>query len=427
MKIDEWILLYENLMSKLKTNKNHILKLNRNERQKILEATDELREKFIHTIISDQILIEAKNWVSILIDKINSLKENGIIEGVTLAREFRSFLEDPIAHLKKKIFIYTFNLISGNLSLIDFIDRAGAAIRTSLRTNMRSTYQTWIFLVLISKLIENNGRIVYPEHGYIYIERNARQKIGILPPNCIVEFNGGKRLSLFIEVPRPLSWHDSSDLRKVWKFYVALRPDFMIYGGSQMNIAEPENSPPIKRPNIIIECKELSDWYKRVRDLRGWWTKALSAEEWRMLWLKGLWEGLADAMGVKAKDKLVKEVSIERRGLRMKEYKLVQIYKKFYNPDSMILITRTKIPNEIKCDIENSGLIVYDNIEFNEEKLTEAVNLLKKYGKATYRSKNLIDIIKEKYQLNFEDKIIEKAILSLIEEHFEDFMKKMEE
>lgn len=55
----------------------------------------------------------------------------------------------------------------------------------------------------------------------------------------------------------------------------------MIYSGKVLDAVDPGLSPPIKRPNIVVEFKELEDWYVRVRDLRGYFRRPLTAEEWR--------------------------------------------------------------------------------------------------------------------------------------------------
>ena len=233
----------------------------------------------------------------------------------------------------------------------------------------------------------------------------------------------GRVLSFFIEAPRPIAWEDTGDLRKIWKLYVALRPDFLVYGGTIMNIVDLSKDPPIIRPDVIVECKELEDWYKRTRDLRGWFSKAMSAEEWRLLWLKGLWEGLAEAMGIRPKEEY-KKLSTEKKSLRLKEYKLIQIYKKFYKPKSMILVTRTSLPDEIKREIEESGLTVYDNIGFNDGKLHEVTYELLKYGKKENRN-DLLEILGKivgNQIFNIEQNILLDSIIELINKHKDEFM-----
>ncbi|RLE92210.1 MAG: hypothetical protein DRN04_10945 [Thermoprotei archaeon] len=414
---DSWISIYEDLKERLKIGERHILKMSKLEQQYFLMQTDVFREKFLYSVVSTEAVKEAEEWVKYLLLKVDEVKEELKLEGVTFTRELRSFIEDPLEHLKKKIFVYTFDLFAGNLTLEEFIAKASAAIRTSLRTNMRTIYQTWVFLSLIEYLAKE-GRIVYPEHGYLYLERNARQKIRIIPPNCIVETRSGGRLSFFIEAPRPIAWEDSGDLKKIWKLYVCLRPDFMVYGGSVMNILDLDKMPPVKKPDVIIECKELKDWYKRSRDLRGWWAKAMSAEEWRFLWLKGLLEGLGEAMGLK---KIVDETKSEtRKGWRVKEYRLVQLYKNFYNPDEMILVTRTKVPPNIKSEIEEMGLIVFENIGFSSEKLAEVSELLMKYSKA--EKEDFFAEVKKLTGIKASYTELSKALLELVRRHKEELV-----
>ncbi|RLE78912.1 MAG: hypothetical protein DRJ52_09535 [Thermoprotei archaeon] len=375
---DSWLDVYEDLRKQLKIGERHILKMSKIEQQVFLKQTDVFREKFLYSVVSPEAIKEAEEWVENLGSKVEEVKEVLKLKGLTFTRELKSFLDDPREHLKKKIFVYTFDLFAGNITLDEFLSKASAAIRTSLRTNMRTIYQTWVFLSLVEHLARE-GRIVYPEHGYIYLERNARQKVRIIPPNCIVETKSGGRLSFFIEAPRPVAWEDSGDLRKIWKLYVCLRPDFLVYGGSVMNILELDKMPPVKRPNVIIECKELEDWYRRARDLRGWWSRAMSAEEWRLLWLKGLFEGLGEAMGLKKMRLEEREES--RKSWRVKEYRLVQMYKSFYKPDEMILITRTQLPSAVRSEIEDMGLVVYEDIGFSSDKLAEVAERLSKFSK----------------------------------------------
>ena len=134
------------------------------------------------------------------------------------------------------------------------------------------------------------------------------------------------------------------------------------------------SSPPIKRPDAIVEFKELEDWWKRARDLKGYFRKPLTAEEWRSKWIDGLFEGLAEAMGVRRTD--VEKRVEEGASLRVKEHQLVLLYKATYKPRKMLLVTRRETPLEIRKSLEDSGIDVLDCIEFSEERLSEAVNRL---------------------------------------------------
>jgi len=209
----------------------------------------------------------------------------------------------------------------------------------------------------------------------------------------------------------------------VWKFYVALRPDMMVYGGVVMDIADPANDPPIIRPDFVVECKELSDWYERVRDLKGRFSRPLSAEEWRILWLKGLWDGLAEAMGVRRKE--VIRMFREEKSVRLKEAKLVQLYKSIYRPDGMALVSRAEVPGEVRGELEEHGITVYDGVGFRGEKLEELAELLLGMARRTGEP----DLLAEAARLiglpNVDRRALAAAILELVSEKAEDLRSRL--
>ncbi|MEB3773581.1 MAG: hypothetical protein GSR86_01475, partial [Desulfurococcales archaeon] len=57
---------------------------------------------------------------------------------------------------------------------------------------------------------------------------------------------------------------------------------------------------------------------------------------------------------------------IRRAGLRVREYKLVQLYKETFKPDLMILVSRTRLPGEVREDLEGRGITVVDGVEIGE-------------------------------------------------------------
>ncbi|OYT58872.1 MAG: hypothetical protein B6U75_04870 [Desulfurococcales archaeon ex4484_217_1] len=258
---------------------------------------------------------------------------------------------------------------------------AGAALRTSLRTNMRSIYQGWVIAATLNLLAEEGGYLVYPEHKYISFERSGKQKLGWIPPNVVMYVEGKGFLSLFIEAPRPIGWEDTQDLKRAWRFYTALRPDMLVYGGKVLNIVRLGQDPPIERPHMIIECKELEDWYVRVRDMRGPFAKPLTAEEWRSKWIQGLWDGLADILGVKRAEAV--ETVKEKKTLRLKEPQILTLYRKFYNPDVMVLVSRARVPENIVEELKENKIEVVDNIGYNRENLKELIEILLKIAKHT--------------------------------------------
>ncbi len=334
---------------------------------------------FIDCVLGKEPVAEAMKWISVFNGVLENVEKLYGFKNVLFSREFGSFLKDPYRHLKKKLFIYTHDLKRGRLTPEEYGPRAAAALRTSLRTNLRTLYQNWVFLAIIHSLYHDGVYVVYPEHGVLSLERSGKQKLRWIPPNLVIDIPGQGSLSFFIEVPRPLAWEDSSDLRESWRLYTALRPDIMVYGGRVMDIVAMDSNPPIKRPDVIIECKELIDWYVRVRDVRGPLAKPLTAEEWRNLWIQGLWDGLADVLGVSRRE-AIEEVR-KRRGIRLSEVKIVELYRSVYNPREMILVSKYGVPDDVKRQLEGHDIVVVDNVGFNMESLKEVAYRITRYAR----------------------------------------------
>lgn len=322
---------------------------------------------------------EAYLWVDRLKEISEQVKKLYSFYTITYSREFRSFIEEPLRHLEKKLFIYTHDYKRGKLSLEEYAEKSMMAINTSLRTNLRTLYQNWGFLALLINIYREGTIVIYPEHNVLNLERSGKQKLRWIPPNLVLDIPGHGSISFFIEAPRPLAWGDTGDLEKIWGLYTALRPDMMVYGGRIYDIVDPENSPPVKRPDLIIEFKELPDWYKRVRDVRGPLAKPLSAEEWRNRWIEGLWDGLADVLGV-TRHEVAEKIS-SHRGVRLNEVRVVQLYKSIYNPDKLFLVSKHVVPGEIRKMLESHDIIVIDDVGFDRDKLSDLSKNVLEYAK----------------------------------------------
>ncbi|RLE70938.1 MAG: hypothetical protein DRJ43_00855, partial [Thermoprotei archaeon] len=174
--------------------------------------------------------------------------------------------------------------------------------------------------------------------------------------------------------PRPIGWEDSSDLSRAWSLYIALRPDMMAYGGRVMNIVNLDGETPILKPDVIVECKELVDWYKRARELKGPIIRPLTAEEWRSRWIEGLWEGLAEVLDIKRSE--AERRVRGRRGLRLRDPQIVVLYKRFYEPNTMVLVSRARVPRDVKRMLVDEGIEVVDGVGFSRRKLEGVANIL---------------------------------------------------
>lgn len=346
--------------------------LKRLEGRELERALEELKRRFVREDASRDLRI-ARVWIGKFNSTVRDLEKLLGLRGVVNPKEFNSFVKDPEAHLRKKLFIYAHDLARGKLSPPEFQAKAHSAVKTSLQTNLRTLYQSWVLVCLVLHLAERGFRLVYPDDMYLHLERSGRQRAGAIPPNAVLS-DGFRALSLFVEAPRPIGWEDSSDLSRAWSLYIALRPDMMAYGGRVMNIVNLDGETPILKPDVIVECKELVDWYKRARELKGPIIRPLTAEEWRSRWIEGLWEGLAEVLDVKRSEAERRVKS--RRGLRLRDPQIVVLYKRFYEPNTMVLVSRARVPRDVKRMLVDEGIEVVDGVGFSRRKLEGVANIL---------------------------------------------------
>ncbi|TRM87508.1 hypothetical protein DJ526_09180, partial [Sulfolobus sp. A20-N-G8] len=215
---------------------------------KIPEWTEDLKYEFVKEVIGNKIY-EAREWINNMNKILEELKDKVNVKGWIFSREMTSFIKDPYRHLVKKLFIYFHDLLRGRITVEEFITKGKQAINSSFSSNMRSIYQIWGFSSIILLLGDYGFNVVYPEHKYLNFDRSGKQKLGIIPPNVVLQ-RLSSAFSFFLEAPRPIAWEDGSDLERVWRLYSTLRPDMMIYRGFQIDILDLENSDiPIKRPS----------------------------------------------------------------------------------------------------------------------------------------------------------------------------------
>ena len=348
------------------------------------EYLDVFRECTVYAYTERAVLAEASRDVKLLVDFLNKAVSSAGGRGWLLSREMSSFVRNPVEHLKKKLTLYLYDLLRGKLSIEDYASKARAAVTSSLNTNMRTLYEVWVLASLLQGLSELGARLVYPEHGFVHFDRAGKQKAGILPPNFAVSIPGKGSLSFFLEAPRPIGWRDFKDLKTVWRLYTTLRPDIMVYSGLVTNIVNLNNPDlPIAKPQVIVECKEQSDWYLRSRELKGPLVSTFSFDEWFKRWLSGLWTGLADVLGVSSD--VIREVAEgKKRGVRVTEVQLVLFYRNVYKPDRFYLVSKPVLPSNAKKFLENEGVVVLDGVRMGCEKcIGDLVEDLVEFAKPT--------------------------------------------
>ncbi len=378
----QWLNIYHELKIFLDTyDKRRKFKFNDEAlSKKFNEMFDEFRIQFIKWRINDD-LSKMDQWIKVFKDWTDKVSQIYGFKGVLYPREFRSFLENPERHL-----------LRGKDTLKSFKKTAGSAIVTSVRTNLRSIYQYWGFITILYHIRDQGfARIIYPEHGHLLLDRAGKQKIHSIPPNVVLSTHKGL-LSFYLEAPRPIAWGDTGDLMKIWSLYTALRPDLMVYSGEVFNIVSPSTDPPIRRPEVIIEFKELDDWYVRAREVKGPLAKPLTAEEWRSKWIEGLWTGLAESLGVQRKENIEKTSD---KGIRLSEVESVILYKRVYLPKKMYLISKARLPGKIKNILANENIDVIDDVGFNITKIKQLSIELLNYAKGETPLEQLHQLIKD--------------------------------
>jgi hypothetical protein len=169
-------------------------------REKLLE---ELKLRLVREIAGAEIP-RLLDWISNFNSAIEQLSATLGVKGVVFPKELKSFVEDPEAHLRKKLFIYAHDLARGRLKPEEFYAKACTAVKTLLLTNGRALYQSWVYAVLVFHTAKRGFRLVYPDDLYLHLERSGRQRTGTIPPNAVLS-DGYRALSLFLEAPRPVA------------------------------------------------------------------------------------------------------------------------------------------------------------------------------------------------------------------------------
>ncbi len=385
---------------------------------------ESIKDLMVETFINTGEISRAIEWINILEGVL--VESSNLVggSGWSLSKEFKSFMADPRAHMRKKLFNYTFDLLRGKIGLSDYIEKSRQALTTSFKTNIRTLYQSWVLASTIYLLGLEGARIVYPEHGQIMLERSGKQKTGVIPPNLVLRLHGGGEVSFYFEAPRPLGWEDTSDLKRVWKLYVSLRPDIMIYSGRVLNIVDLSNPEiPIIKPDIIVECKELKDWHFRSRTIRGPRAKPLTAEEWMSRWIAGLWEGLGEALGV-SREQLGELLTGAKGGVRVTEIDLLNMYRKTFNPNKLIVVSRFKVDEKTKNELEAENITVIDEADIGNVKAIEHVAKEVKLIAKPAREDPIISLIAHLKTLgvNVEPEELERALTELAYRRIEELI-----
>lgn len=333
---------------------------------------EDFRDTFVREVLGEEKIEEALEWLSQFKKLCEEVKRIYGLSEIVLSRELQRFVRDPILHIKHSINFYLFDVLRRHITIEQFWTSASAAVRTAHRTNERACYERWVFLVLLKHLGESGASLVYPESRALMLTRTGKQKLATIPPDAIVELPDGRRVSLFLEAPRPITWGDTYELRFVWSLYRIARPDIMAYGGNVTDILQLGKEPPVKRPDVIIEIKVLHEWWKRRRLLRVF-SKPLSIEKWRSMWLRGLYNGLANILGLKRR---VSETET-KSGVYASDVDVLKMYLEIYQPRAgLFVVSRVPVSESVREELESMGIRVLDDVGFDDDALRPISRIL---------------------------------------------------
>ena len=249
------------------------------------------------------------------------------IEGIFHSKMFARFLKDYLKHIGSKLPVL--DLARKRVTLESFEKTGLQGVKRSIQTNLRTLYQNFALLSILVNFSPREPEIIFPHHDYIDLRRRARGEKK-LKPNFIIDANG-KKYSFFVE--------------GLLGFSGGPRPDIMVYTRYIEDIRRPNEVGRIVPPDIIVECKEVQEWYKRERSSRidSWWA-----------------EFYQRAGGTVRKNK----VSVN-------ELQIIKVYKEIYQPKEMFLVSKVDVPLQIKESLEEDGIKVIKNTSFIENRLNE--------------------------------------------------------
>jgi hypothetical protein len=252
-----------------------------------------IQEKFREAMDKSSVL--SQKWDDLSQALINTLK----LESIDIHSKTRLFLVDPIYGLVHTLFDPLFNVFQGKIDLVTFEKTAIEMAENEFNRLYREGYQRWAALSIIKALAADKVFKVLGPDSYNEVNLlDSSMGISVLdgdvpdpveasdisftqaPDNAFVVAKiivHSARLNAFVAI-RPdifeapwlaryrsdkLEWYDIKTLeRKFGKNH--LWPDLALYIAEEKNaLSLIADCRQIARPDVIIECRETSDWYDK--------------------------------------------------------------------------------------------------------------------------------------------------------------------
>ncbi|MEM0084347.1 MAG: hypothetical protein QW743_02435 [Candidatus Methanomethylicia archaeon] len=303
----------------------------------------EFAKSYIKEVFGDEIEIIRKH-VYVYNDFCEDIKTILNSPYIIHSKQLSSFLEDPLNHIINLFVSKSYELILKDLDLENFNSIINLTIKKCLESNLKLMFQNFVVLSIPYNLHSHEIKIIYPRNKWIILSRKGFQGNNSLSPNYVLEIDG-ERFSFFVEAPRPIERIKKVRRSSKLSLNAAPRPDIMIYHRWVRNILPSKSSSNsrnmlVKRPFMIIECKEVDGWWKKFRFSKGIMTLTNGNLE-----------------NVKALD-------------------VIDVYLSLYKPKKMFVVSKVKVPRGVKYRLSLRGIETIDDTGFNPFKISELSNYL---------------------------------------------------
>jgi len=300
-------------------------------------------ESYIKEFFEDEIEVIRK-YIYTYDDFCEDVKEILNSPYIIHSKQLSSFLEDPKEHIIKTLVSKSYKLILDGVNIEQFNSIINLTVKKCMESNLKLIFQNFVALSIPYNLHSHEINIIYPNNKWIILSRKGFQNNHSLSPNYVLEIDG-ERFSFFIEAPRPIERSKRVKRGSKIPLNAAPRPDIMIYHRWVRNILPRRSSSRsmkmlIKRPLIIVECKETEGWWKKIRFSKG---------------IRNLTNG--DMNNVGALD-------------------VIDVYLSLYKPKKMFVVSKVKVPRGVKYRLSLRGISTIDDTDFNPFKLSPLSNYI---------------------------------------------------
>jgi len=262
----------------------------------------------------------------------STFKEQYSINSIRYSPKLVSISQNPLEYLGEKLEIPSCTSVDQLKSKVKGNRRLKSVLTTTISANIRSIYEAW---VLLSLMVEMDGKITYPTNGKLYLTQNSDLKNDYV---AIMEMDGNQKIAFFLE-------GTISSKNNVNPHSGGLRPDIVLvrlekdlYGSGDLQY---DISFSFEDILSIIECKESTSW--------PWTTKRI-------------YNPLKDT----------------REKIKVTHLEMLKYYSEIFEPSHFFVVSKLSSPARAVNEISNEDIKLLDEVNFNRNRLSDLVKEIKK-------------------------------------------------